>query len=400
MTMETKRSIFQEHLAEWLAIRGDRKKRGEMISAISHIARIHKKSVTRSFRRAQTRDASQPERRGRRTVYGADVNAALKEIAEAASWSCGENLHALIPEYVRIFARDRMWRHGEEATEKLLCMSVATVKRRLMKFSHLRKMVRGKSTTKPGSIKSLVPIRSGPWDETPAGTVQIDTVAHCGDTIAGDFVYTVNTTDVATLWGERRAQWNKGQEATVGSMEAIDASFPYPIREWHPDTGSEFINWHCYGWAKKRGKYLTRSRPNRKNDNCFVEERNGHIVRKWVGYTRFEHPEIVDAQNALYDALTPYLNHFVASRRIIGKERIGARWKVTREQRSLTPYQRVMARNDVRAEAKAALKARHEKLNPLIMKREIDRRLDRVFDIHKRHRKPKLYDPTFGNRLL
>ena len=281
-----------------------------------------------------------------------------------------------------------MWHHGEEATEKLLRMSEGLVKLRVGKFVHVRKMVRGKSTTKPGHILSIIPIRTGPWNDAPTGTVQIDTVAHCGDSVAGDFVYTVNCTDVATLWGARRAQWNKGQEATIASMEQINRAISFPVLEWHPDSGNEFINWHCKGWCDGRGQELTRSRPNRKNDNCFVEERNGHVVRKWVGYTRLDAPEIVDALNEFYDILTPYLNHFVASRRIVSKERVGARWKIARERRSLTPYERVLARADVSHEIKARVRKEHETLNPLRMKREIDRRLDRVFDVHKRHRKP------------
>ncbi len=388
MTMETKKSIFREHLADWLG--ADRKGRGQIIENICAVAKVHPKSVSRSFRRVQLHDPGTPEKRGRRVIYGADVTYALKEISEAASHPCGENLHALIPEYVRVLKRDEIWKHGEETTAKLLAVSLATVKRKAEKFSHLRKMIRGKGTTRPGSVKSLVPIRSGPWNEAPAGTVQIDTVAHCGDSIAGDFVYTVNATDVATLWGERRAQWNKGQEQTIQSMEEMDAAFPFPVSEWHPDTGSEFINWLCKGWAEKGGQRLTRSRPNRKNDNCFVEERNGHIVRKWVGYARFGEPEIVAALNNLYDVLTPYLNHFIASGRIVSKERIGAKWKVTREKRSLTPYERVLSRNDVPAYAKAKLRAEHEIMNPLVLKGEIDRRLRRVFDVHKRCAEPKL----------
>lgn len=390
MTMETKRSIFKEHLAEWLAAKGDRKKRGEMAREISRIAKLHIKSVSRSFRRAQMHDSGQPERRGRSVVFGAEVTAALKDVWEAASEPCAENLYGQTEEFVLVMKRDGMWKHSENATEKLLTMSLGLLKLRIGKFSRIRKMARGRSTTKPGSIKSLVPVRSGPWNEAPAGTMQIDTIAHCNDSIAGDFVYTVNATDTATLWGERQAQWNKGQEQTVRSMEKIDALLPFPVHEWHPDTGSEFVNWHCKGWTDKRGQRLTRSRPNRKNDNCFVEERNGHIVRKWVGYTRFAELEVVGALNDLYDILAPYLNHFAASRRIIAKQRIGAKWKVTREKFSLTPYQRVLLREDIRAEVKTTLRKEHECLNPLAMKREIDRRLLMVFDVHKRHREPKL----------
>ncbi len=387
MTMETKKSIFKEHLPSWLG--ADRKGRGEIIKHICAVANVHPKSVPRSFRRVQMHDAGRPEKRGRDIVYGPDVVAALKDVSEAASHPCGENLHALIPEYVAIFKRDRTWKHDDVATAKLLLMSVATVKRKAEKFSHLRKMIRGKSTTKPGSIKALIPIRSGPWADAPAGTVQLDTVAHCGMTIAGDFIYTVNTTDVATLWGARRAQWNKGKAQTVASMEQMDADFPYPILEWHPDTGSEFINWFCKGWCEAKGQRLTRSRPNRKNDNCFVEERNGHIVRKWVGYARLGEIEVVDVLNELYDILTPYLNHFIASKRTVSKERIGSRWKVTREKKPLTPYQRVMGRYDISQETKTNLQAEHETLNPLVMRREIDRRLRKVFDVHKRSAEPK-----------
>lgn len=334
------------------------------------------------------RDHAQEERRGRKRRYTPDVIAALKNVWEAASESCGENLHPLIAEYARILQRDHMWTHDEEATKKLLAMSLASVKRRVGRFVHIRKMVRGKSTTKPGAIHSLIPIRSGPWNDAPIGTEQIDTVAHCNDSVAGDFIYTVNATDVATLWGARRAQWNKGQEATVKSMESVDNDIPFPVKEWHPDSGSEFINWHCKGWCEQRGQLLTRSRPNRKNDNCYVEERNGHIVRKWVGYTRFDAHEVVNVLNNFYDILSPYLNHFVASRRVVSKERIGARWKIGREKKSLTPYQRVLARTDVADEVKQRLREEHEDLNPLVLKHEIDRRLTKVFDVHKRHRQP------------
>ena len=388
MTMETKKNIFTEHLPAWLG--ADKKGRGEIIKHLCAVAKVHPKSVPRSFKRVQLRDSGQPEKRGRDIVYGPDVVAALQDVSVAASHPCGENLHALIPEYVRIFQRDETWKHGAGATEKLLLMSVATVKRKAEKFSHLRKMVRGKSTTKPGSIKSLIPVRSGPWEDAPAGTVQVDTVAHCGNSIAGDFVYTVNTTDVATLWGARRAQWNKGKEQTVRSMEAMDGDFPYPICEWHPDTGSEFINWFCKGWCEAKGQRLTRSRPNRKNDNCFVEERNGHIVRKWVGYTRLDDERLVDALNELYDVLTPYLNHFIASKRTVSKERVGSKWKVKREKKPLTPYERVMGRYDVLPEAKTKLRAEHETLNPMVMKNEIEKLAWKLYDIKKHCGKPEL----------
>ena len=388
MTMATKHDIFKEHLAAWLKAEGNRKKRRDLTEHVCFIASMHPKSVPRAFRRAQMRGASGSRGRGRRTTYGPDVTAALKEIWNAAGEPCGENIHPLIAEYAAILRRDGMWNHGATATTKLLAMSLGTLKKRLMKFRRMSFLSHGRSTTTPGAIHSVIPVRSGPWDEAAVGTMQIDTVAHCGSTTAGDYAYTVNSTDVATLWGARRCQWNKGQMATVGSMEAMDDDMPFPVIEWHPDSGSEFINWHCVEWSKKRGQKLTRSRPNRKNDNCFVEERNGHVVRRWVRYARFDTPEIVHSVNAAYDVLTPYLNHFIASCRTTSKERIGSKWKITREKRSMTPYQRVLVREDVSNEVKTALTKEHEGLNPLVLKREIDRRLAVLFAELKRHERP------------
>ncbi len=134
-------------------------------------------------------------------------------------------------------------------------------------------------------------------------------------TVAGDFIYTVNTADVATLWGARRAQWNKGKKRRCGAWKRWMPISRIPFANGIRTRESEFINWFCKGWCEAKGQRLTRSRPNHKNDNCFVEERNGHIVRKWVGWSRLDDERLVSALNHLYDTLTPYLNHFIASKR-------------------------------------------------------------------------------------
>lgn len=390
MTMETKNNIFLEHLKAWLAAANSKKKRGEIVSNICFVTGIHPKSVPRSFKRIQLRDSAHKEQRGRTTYYTPDVIAALKQVWEIGSEPCGENLHPLIAEYVKCAKEKIQWTHDDIATAKLLKMSCATVKRRTANFKRKHFLLHGKSTTQRGTIHALIPIRTGPWRTAPIGTMQIDTVAHCGSSIAGSFIYTVNSTDVATLWGTRRAQWNKGQEATVSSMEKIAKGNPFTIKEWHPDSGSEFINWHCKDWCEERGELLTRSRPDHSNDNCFVEERNGHVIRRWVGYARLDVPEVVTALNLMYDALTPYCNHFMASKRTISKERIGAHWKVKREKTAKTPYQRILLRDDVSDEIKLQLRLEHERLNPLTLKQEIDLRLKEVFNLQKRYGNTKM----------
>lgn len=203
--MATKNDILKEHLAAWLAARGDKKQRGEMARHLCFVTGVHPKSVPRSFKRLQMHDSGTPECRGRRTRYTPDVIAALKEIWETASEPCGENLHAVIGEYVQTLTRDGKWKHGDTATKKLLAMSLGLVKKQVAKFSRRCFLAHGKSTTKPGAIHTLIPVRTGPWNEAPVGTVQIDTVAHCGGTTAGDYALTVNAADVRPPSGVRVA---------------------------------------------------------------------------------------------------------------------------------------------------------------------------------------------------
>jgi transposase InsO family protein len=162
-------------------------------------------------------------------------------------------------------------------------------------------------------------------------------------------------------------------------MQFMRVDFPTDIIEWHPDSGSEFINWLCKGWCAEEGILLTRSRPNRKNDNCSVEERNGHVVRKYLGTIRLDAKECIDALNELYDILTPYLNHWVAVRRSYKDED-----KKKREKTSATPYARMLLRTDVSESVKEKLRVEHAALNPLTMKVEIDKRHRRVINLQKR----------------
>lgn len=157
------------------------------------------------------------------------------------------------------------------------------------------------------------------------------------------------------------------------------------MSEVHPDTGSEFVNWHMKSWCDMNDIKMTRSRPNHKNDNMHVEERNGHIVRKYIGYMRLDCPEAVDALNDVYAVLCPYLNHFFASRRLIEKFEVNGKWKKRYEKVAKTPYQRVLENEHISIEVKEKLKQEHEKLNPLVLKNEIDRRKKILYDVQRKY---------------
>jgi hypothetical protein len=387
MNMAHKQGIFEEKLAAYL--KADKKEKGSILDALVLVSGLSRKAAIKRFRKMQVRGSAHEERRGRPRYYTADVIAALKDVWETGSEACGENLHPLINEYADILVRTGLWHHDDEATGKLRSMSLGSVKKYVGAFTRTRRNFGGKSTTTRSAAITMVPIRMDGWDTAEVGVTQVDTVAHCGGTVAGDFLYTVNGTDVVTLWGSRRAQWNKGQEVTKTSLEAMRTDSPFPWTEIHPDSGNEFVNAHCIAYAEATNLRMTRSRPYHKNDNCFVEERNGHVVRAYVGYERLDVQQTVLALNDLYDVLTPYLNHFIASRRIVSKERIGARWKVTREKVAKTPYQRVLERHDMPDDVKNKLRAMHATLNPKTMKAEIDRLMKKVFTLQQRYGHPK-----------
>lgn len=387
MNMQHKKGVFEEKCEEYW--KAKKKRKSVILSSLTEVTGLTRKTCIKRLGRMQMRNPAHQESRGRPRYYTPDVIAALLDVWEIGSEACGENLHPMINEYVDIQIREKNWKHDDIATGKLRKMSLGSVKHYVGGFTRTRRNFGGKGTTEKSSVISMVPIRMDGWDTAEAGVTQVDTVAHCGDTVAGDYAITTNGADVATLWGTRRAQWCKGQEATKTSLEAMRNDSSMPWTEIHPDSGNEFVNLQYIRYAEETHLRMTRSRPYHKNDNCFVEERNGHVVRAYVGYARLDVMETVDALNDLYDVLTPYLNHFIASRRIISKERVGARWKVKREKVAKTPYQRVLERKDVSEEVKEKLRKEHTALNPAKMKDSIDRLSKRVHDIQSKYGKPK-----------
>lgn len=398
--MATKHNVLKEHLPDWLKAKGDRAERSRIRKLVSEAIHIHPKSVPRSFRRLELRGKDPRHRPGRPKTYTPDVIAALRDAWEAGDGCCGELLHPMIPEYVEILKRDGEWSHTEEATHKLLRMSLISVKRQALSLQKKHGIRRGKSTTKPSSLKGLIPIFKGPWKDVSPGQGQIDTVAHCGDTLLGDFIFTVNYTDAATYWMVPRAQWNKGQIATQESLAEIRNRLPFPILMLHPDSGSEFINRNLKTWCDTEGISLTRSEPGKKNDNMYVEERNGHVVRRYLGYVRYDRPEAVPIMNELHDALALYLNHFKAVRRQLSRERLGSKYVRKYEKTAKTPYARVLENQGISKEAKDRLKAEHASLNPLHLKKRIDTLIQNLYATQKRHGNQRDDFPDPGNREL
>lgn len=383
MNMATKQEVFKEKLGEYL--RADKTGKGRILDAVLSITKVDRKSAIRRFKTLQLRPRSFQERRGRKAVYDHRTAAALKEAWEDVNRICAERLHPILFEYVRILKRDRMWTHDAETTDRLLRASVSTLKRRIARFENIKRRA-GRGTTKPSDLKEIIPIRRGPWQNPHPGNGEVDTVAHCGHTIAGDFSFTVQYTDVATIWTALAAQWNKGEDATVRSMERIKAHLPFPLIGIDPDSGSEFINWNLKRWCDRHAVAMTRTRPYMKNDHARIEQKNYTNVRRIVGYARFDDPRQVAILNELYDVLEDYINFFIPSVKCVEKIRTGHSRTVRRYDRAATAYQRVLNRDDMPEEVTEKLRQKYATLNPKTLKQKCDRILKKLFKIRPRLR--------------
>lgn len=387
MTMKTKDEVFTEHLQAWLKTRGNRKKRGEIARHMVFATKCHPKSVSRTFKRLQLRDVAHQDKRGRPRYYDTAVIAAFRDVWEVGDRGCGEVLYPMIKTYVTVLERDGMWKHGDAATSKLYAISERTTKRVVAKFrTEDGVLKRGLSGTSPSALKHIIPIRKDMSRNILPGDGQLDTVAHCGDSLSGSFIWTLNYTDAATYWVEIRAQWNKGQEATKENVIAIRKRLPFSLRALHPDSGGEFINWVLKGWCDAEGIGLSRSEPYKKNDNMFVEERNGHIIRKYLGWERLDDLTLLPIVNELCDTVGRYTNHWKAVRRMVSKERIGAKYVRKYEKRAMTPYERVMAHTGVTADAKEKLRKEHDAQNPLLLLKKIATFKKKIYELTKASR--------------
>ena len=379
MTMSTKKEIFRSALKRYLG--ANKKEKSTIVDELVGTCGLHRKSILRSLRREQMRDPTRPpKKRGPKVRHGPGITAALKELWAMSDELCAERLVEAIPDFLTPLKRDGDWNHTKTTTDLLLKMSIGTMKNRIAKFQKARHP-KGKSTTKPAHLKELIPIRRGPWQDPKPGDGEIDTVVHCGSSLAGSVAYTVNFTSIATDWCEQVAQLDKGKMRTLESIKTINERLPWPLTGLDPDSGSEFVNWHCYQWCQTEAIELTRSRPNHKNDNAHVEQKNYTAVRKVLGYSRIETLKAVELMNKLYAGpWRLYQNFWLPTMKCVAKKRVGSRY-VRKYDTPKTPYQRALEHPDIPNKAKAKLKQIKAELNPLVLRKEIDSMVIKIFKI-------------------
>ncbi len=357
--------------------KANRETKKRILDEFCQVCRYNRKYAIRLLNGPQKRTKT---KRGRKSVYGdPSVLRVLNRIWRDSDFMCSRRLKVVIPMWLPHY--QKAYEPVPEAVVLLLMnISPATIDR-VLRPMRLRRG-RGLCGTKPGGIlRSQIPIRTSNWDITKPGFVEADTVAHCGNSLAGDFVWTLTMTDIHTAWTESRAVWNKGSGDVVERIRDIEHCLPFELLGFDCDNGSEFLTHHLWRYFAEREApvQFTRSRPYKKNDNAHVEQKNWAHARHLLGYDRIDDPNLTSRINSLYaNEWSLYQNHFCPSLKLKQKHRVRSKYKKTYHTPQ-TPYQRVMKSPHVTQQTKTQLKATHDKLNPFTLKRQIERKLKTIF---------------------
>jgi hypothetical protein len=388
------RKAVTRHLARRYD-RAPKKEKGRILTELCELTgwtrRHARRALTEALRPSERRPA-----RPRRRRYGREVLEPLIRIWAILNGPAGKRLAPFLPEIVEVLERCGELELSPEVRAKLVGISAATIDRLLAPQRRALK-VKGRSGTKPGTLlKRQIPIRTfAEWTETAPGFCEVDLVAHEGSDPSGDFCQTLTLTCVNTGWTEVRAVPNKAQRWVFEALRDIRASLPFPLLGLDSDNGGEFINNELYRYCVAEHITFTRSRSYRKNDNCFVEQKNWPVVRQEVGYLRYDTPEELAVLRELYSHLRLYVNFFQPQMKLVQKTRQGARVS-KRFDRAATPYRRVLASPDVADEAKDALTEAYRALNPVALKRAIGRCQDLLLEVNRTkpsHRKEVKQSP-------
>ena len=361
-----------------------KKEKGEIIAEVCAISGFHKKHAIRVLNKDHRRITIKKEARGRPKVYQEQVYLEpLKRIWLATDQLCGKRLKMALPLWLPHY--HKAYGELDQSTyQGLLQMGSATIDRLLSKVKVQSK--RGLSGTKPGKIlKKHIPIKTDQWDEAIPGFLEADTVAHCGTSLMGDFVWSLTMTDICSGWTENRAVWNKGAIGVVEQIKDIEKCLPFDILGFDCDNGSEFLNWHLMRYfSNEQGEQrvqFTRSRPYHSDDNAHVEQKNWTHVRQIFGYERFGNQVLVGLMNDVYkNEISLMNNYFLPNTKLKEKQRIEAKI-LKKHDKPATPYQRLILSDHISKEKKQELTSIYEAINPFELKKQIQKKVDFIFKL-------------------
>ena len=359
--------------------RAGRREKGQILDEAVRVAGQHRKALIRALNAPSP--ALAQSRTGRPKRYGLEAAAALRTLWEASDRVCAKRLQPFLPELLEVLER-----HGElileqEVKDQVCAMSAATIDRLLRPHRHPEHR-RPFSTTRPGSLlKASIPIRTfAEWNEHQPGFLEIDLVAHCGETTEGQYLNTLSAVDIATGWVACRGVMGKGQQRVGGAVHHIGQSLPFPLLGIDSDNGSEFINHHLYSYCQQKGITFTRARPYRKNDNAHIEQKNWSVVRRLIGYHRYHSPQALEQLNRLYPLVERYVNFFQPAMQLLEKHRQGTRVRKVYDS-PRTPFRRLLEQGVLSQSQQKRLDQEYQRTNPVKLLKAINKELERLWQL-------------------
>lgn len=363
--------------------RGGRAERGGILTHLQQSTNYDRKYLIRLLR-GKYKPHARTQQRGRQ--YGAAFAEVLRVIFETHDGICPERIHPNLLGMAEHLEAHQELSLTEEVKEQLQRASLSTVRRTRDRLCQDEPRLLRRAPGLPNDLRRQVPMRRIPWDEREPGHLEVDLVHHCGRSAQGEYVHTLQLVDVATGWSELRAVLGRSYRVMEAGFAAILARLPFPVVEIHPDNGSEFFNDHLlrFWQAQAPGLRWSRSRPYHKNDNRFVEQRNGDLVRGYVGHERLDSAAQVHALNSLYELIWRYFNFFQPVRRLIGKEVVecagGTRIR-RRFDAATTPFERLCATGGLPPKQQEMLRQLKQQTNPRQLRRQIYAQIERLFTL-------------------
>jgi len=357
---------------------GGRRTKSEVLDEFIRVTGYHRKT---GIRLLAGKGRPSGGRRGRRQQYGAEARAALKEIWEALLRPCSRRLQPHLGEMVEVMTRRGRMAMSAEVTQQLLQMSPSTIDRLLRPYRRQGRC-HGFSTTRPGSLlKREIPIRTfSDWDEACPGFLEVDLVAHCGESTEGFYLTTLTAVDVHTGWVECQAVWGKQEHKVQGAIHEVRKRLPFACKGIDSDNGSEFINRELKRYCVEHQITFTRSRPYKKNDSAHVEQKNWSVVRRIIGYDRYSTREALEQLQYVHSLARLYFNYFQPVMKLVSKTREGAKVRKVYD-RARTPYRRVLESTDLSNEVRRSLAQLYNNLDPVSLLDQINRAQDTLWGL-------------------
>jgi hypothetical protein len=362
-------------------IKADKKEKGKILDEFIKVTGYHRKSAIRALLKITKPPNSH---RGRLGKYSA-VLQPLRSIWEASDRLCSRRLQPFIPEMIQVLRRQGEIHIDSNIQTQLTKLSSSTIDRMLRPYRQRGGRKPLSATQRSKLLKSSIPIRTfADWQENQPGFLEIDTVAHCGESVAGFYLNTLCGVDVASSWTECVPVWGKGQVRVRSAAHRLRQRLPFPLLGLDSDSGSEFLNYGFSKYCQEEKIAFTVSRPNKKNDSCYVEQKNGNIVRRLVGYDRYSSKAAYQSLERLYIIVRQYTNFFQPTMKLIAKTRQGAKVHKVYA-RAQTPYQRLLNSSVLDQAKKAELAATYGGLNPVRLLRQINDTLDQLWKLAEHH---------------